>query len=476
MSDGIRYPARGAGAGKTPGNGPLPLEPAREILSVTSLTRRVKSLLEGQIGVVWLTGEVSGLRTPPSGHVYLTLKDAQAQVRAVIWGSTARYLSRLPADGDLVLCRASLTVYEPRGEYQVVIEYLEPAGLGELYRRFEEIRARLAAEGLFDAARKRLLPRLPRRVAVVTSADSAALRDVLSVLGRRARPLPVLVVPSLVQGKDAPRQLIAALEAAIREPQVDVIILARGGGAPEDLAAFNDEELARAVAASPVPVVAGVGHESDITVCDFAADLRAATPSAAAELVSIGWWELPHELTRLIRRLGAATGVHLERRRHRLERARAGLADPRARMRHLLQRTDDLTLHLVRGLRLRMVRAERRHHDLALRLAAATPAAALRMGNLRVHAARGGLALAARHMLEAARARLSGTAARLEGLSPLAVLARGYAIVRKGDAVLTRAHDAAPGDEVAVRLHRGELTCRVTESRPDPRPESPLGE
>jgi exodeoxyribonuclease VII large subunit len=447
-----------------------PLGPAREVLTVSDLTRLVKEALEGALGTVWLTGEVSNLRRAPSGHVYLTLKDAAAQVRAVIWGSTARYLRQLPADGDQVLCKGRITVYEPRGEYQVVLDYVEPAGLGALYRRFEETRARLAAEGLFDAGRKRPLPALARRVAVVTSPTGAAVRDVLNVLGRRAPGLEVLVVPALVQGRDAPRQVIAGL-AAVAALQaagdaLDAVLVVRGGGSLEDLAAFNDEALARAVAACPVPVVSGVGHETDTTICDLAADLRAATPSAAAELVSAAWVAWRERLEAVEGRLGKAVRGRLAARRLEVERARALLVDPAERLRRLIQRVDDLRLTLGRLTDRRLAAARHGLDTASVRLAGASPAARLapwreRTGSLAVRAER-----AARVRLERSVARLAGASGRLEGLSPMGVLARGFAVAVKDGRVLRKAADAAVGDRVTVRLHEGTLHTRVEDASP----------
>lgn len=393
-----------------------PLRTAREILSVTELTRKVRTTIEGAFGAVWLTGEVSGLRVPASGHVYLTLKDANAQIRAVIWSSTARFLKSRPQNGDQVLCRGRLTVYEPRGDYQMTIDYLEPAGAGALYRQFEEICARLSAEGLFDAEKKRPLPPFPRRVALVTSDTGAALHDMLTVLGRRAPGLPVLLVPARVQGAGASHELVQALAEATAASEVDVIIIGRGGGSPEDLAAFNSESLARAIRSCPVPVIAGIGHETDITIADLASDVRAATPSAAAELVSAAWAQLGERITALERRLAAAITARLATLRLRLKNGLTGLSDPGERLRHIIQRVDDLTL--------RLGHAESR-------------------------------------LLMAAHARLSGASGKLDELSPMAVLARGFAVVRKEGKPLTRIKGVMPGDPVDVRLSDGELACRV---------------
>jgi exodeoxyribonuclease VII large subunit len=444
----------------------------REILTVSELTRRVKDRLESGFPSLWITGEVSNLRRPPSGHVYLTLKDAEAQVRAVIWGSTARYLKRLPAEGEQVLCRGRLSVYEARGEYQVVVDYLEPAGVGALYRKIEEVKARLAADGLLNPARKRPLPALVRRVAVVTSPTGAAVRDILQVLGRLAPGIRVLVVPTLVQGPGAPAQIVAALGAAVQAPggPPDAVILARGGGSIEDLMAFNDEAVARAIAACPVPVVAGVGHETGVTIADLVADLRAPTPSAAAEVVSSPWAEARARVTELTGRLAAGGRASVTSGHLRLERARRGLVDPAERLRRLIQRVDDLRAGLAAGALRRTTATGHGLATLGLRLAAAAPNAPLprlrdRTRALGHRAARG---LEAALLRDGQRLReLSG---RLEGLSPVAVLARGYAVARKGTQVLRSASQARVGDRVAVRLFKGELDCRVEGRRTRPGP------
>lgn len=438
----------------------------REILSVGELTRRIKHTLETGFGSVWLTGEVSNLRIPASGHVYLTLKDAEAQIRTVIWGATARYMRELPGEGDQVLCRARLTVYEPRGDYQLIIDYLEPAGTGMLYRRIEEAKARLQAAGLFDAERKRPLPPFPRRVAVVTSSTGAAVRDVLSVLGRRAPGVPVLIVPAPVQGNEAPTKLIQALERAAAAPEVDVVLLVRGGGSLEDLMAFNDEALVRAVAAIPVPVVSGVGHETDVTLTDFAADRRAPTPSAAAEMVSAAWVELEGRLLHLQGRMTQMVRTLLRVERLRLEKGAHRLIDPRERVRHLIQRVDDLTLHLSRQAAHHLHVFRNRSEALAARLHAAGPGHRILRLEERATALAARLHWVTRDRVGQSRNRLGLVGAQMKELSPLAVLSRGFAVTYRDGQVLRRAGDATPGDRVRIRLHQGELGCRVEQVHP----------
>ena len=260
-------------------------QPQRQVYSVSELTQRLKGLLETQFPDVWVAGEISNLRPATSGHLYFTLKDSNAQLRAVCFRSQARYLKFKPRDGVSVIARGRLSVYEARGEYQLLVELLEPAGLGALQLAFEQLKAKLAAEGLFDTARKKPLPVLPRTVGIVTSPSGAVIRDILRVLRRRYRNMNALLYPVRVQGEGAAQEIVQAIEHLNRRGGVDVMILARGGGSLEDLWAFNEEDVARAIAASRIPIISGVGHESDFTIADFVADLRAPTPSAAAELV-----------------------------------------------------------------------------------------------------------------------------------------------------------------------------------------------
>ncbi|MFQ5508753.1 MAG: exodeoxyribonuclease VII large subunit [Leptospirillia bacterium] len=444
-----------------------PLLPAREILSVAELTHRVRDTLQGAFGAVWLVGEVSNLAAPASGHVYLTLKDTEAQIRGVIWNSTARFMKDRPKNGDQVLCRGRITVYEPRGEYQLVIDYLEPAGVGALYRRIEALKAKLTAEGLLDKEIKKPLPALPQRVGIVTSATGAALHDVLTVLERRAPSISVLLSPTPVQGTDAPARIVTAIEALVAHGGIDALIVARGGGSLEDLMAFNDEGVARAIAACPLPVVAGVGHETDTTIADLVADVRAPTPSAAAEILSAPWVDLKDRIGELSAYLRQSLLSRLAEAHLKLDRVRAGLVDPRDRLRHLIQRVDDLRLHLQRGGRRRLERAAAAHHALALRLLAATPLTRVPQFKEKVHALHLRLTRAVRGKVRQDGARLAEVSGKLEELSPMGVLARGFALVRKDGRVLRSTDRVSTGDRVSVRLSRGALLCRVDEVHPE---------
>ncbi len=405
------------------------------ILSVSQLTALIKAQLETAFPDLWVEGELSNLRLPASGHLYFTLKDEGAQVRAVLFRSAVRALRFTPKDGQQVLCRACLTVYEPRGEYEVVVEYLEPRGIGSLQLAFEELKARLAREGLFDPGRKRPLPALPRRIGLVTSPTGAAVRDFLKVLTRRFACVAVLIHPVPVQGTGAAEAIAGAIETLNRlggagaPDALDVIVLARGGGSLEDLWAFNEEVVARAIAASAVPVVSAVGHETDYTIADFVADLRAPTPSAAAEMIIPSQVDLVQQIEGLRARLVQTQRHRVETWRARLQQARLRLVDPRRRLELAARRLDDL-------------------------------AARLRTASLT--------------LLDRQRQWMAHLASSLELLSPLAILARGYAIARRlpDRRILRSAAEARPGDRLGLRLHQGEVLCRVEENLPEAAPES----
>jgi exodeoxyribonuclease VII large subunit len=454
-----------------------PADPGRTVLTVSALTALLKDTLEGRFTGLWVEGEVSNLRVHSSGHAYFTLKDEGAQLRAVLFRGRARRVRFELADGLHVLAFGSLDVYAIRGEYQLVCELLEPRGLGALQLAFEQLKARLAAEGLFDPARKRPLPALPRRVGLVTSPTGAAVRDFLRVVTRRFAGLQVLVHPVRVQGETAAGEIAEALDTLNRLGGLDVIVVARGGGSLEDLWAFNEEAVARAIAASKIPVISAVGHETDVTIADFVADLRAPTPSAAAELVVREKALLAERVGELELRLGRAMRQRAGRLRERLEDLgrRRVLADPARPLRDRAQRLDELAARLAGGFqrhhgqaRERLLRAER-----ALR--PALVAAPIRHGRRLA----GQLA---RRLLQAAASEagrrwrtVEGLAGRLDSLSPLACLARGYSICTgPGGVALTRADDVRPGDRVGVRLHAGNLDCRVEEVRPAPAGERPV--
>ncbi len=439
----------------------------RQVLRPSQLNALARDLLEGSFAQVWVEGEISNFSRPASGHAYFTLKDDRAQVRCALFKPRAQALRFLPRDGLQVLARGRLTLYEARGDYQLVLEHLEEAGEGALRRAFEQLRQKLAAEGLFDAARKRPLPAFPRRLGVITSPRGAAVRDVLSVLGRRFPLLPVDVLPVPVQGDGAAAQILDTLRRAGASGRYDVLLLTRGGGSLEDLWAFNDEALARGIAASPVPVVCAVGHEIDTSLADFAADLRAATPSAAAELLVPERGELlarlhqrHRQLQALLARMTTARAQRADQAFLKLQALRPQLRLERGRGRLMaLRRRLDLALQqpqLQRGERLaRLLRRldqahpRRRLQDHAHRLA---------LLGQRLDQAPG-------QLLRQRRLQLQGLARALASVSPLSTLGRGYAILRGADGgVLRRAADARAGDAVTARLAEGELRLRV-ESR-----------
>jgi exodeoxyribonuclease VII large subunit len=447
-------------------------KPAGEpVYSVSQLNREARMLLEEGLPPLWVTGELSNLARPASGHLYFSLKDEQAQVRCAMFrGAASRGLRFRPENGQQVLMRARAGLYEPRGEYQLIVEHMEPAGDGVLLRRLEELKKRLAAEGLFDPARRRPLPALPRRVGVVTSRTGAAVRDVLQVMRRRFPAIPVILYPVQVQGEQAKHDIVAALATAGRRAECDVLILARGGGSLEDLWAFNEEIVARAIRACPIPVVSGVGHETDFTLADLAADLRAPTPSGAAELVVPDWREWRDRLRQLERAATLAAATALARRRDRLAvlRRRLQRTHPGYVLRQHGQRLDELSARLAGGARRALgLRRLRASHALA-RLRVATPGVLLerRAALLARHRLR--LAAAARARLAAGGSRLAVAAASLQAYSPLNTLQRGYAIVTDAatGAVVRRAADLVPGQAVSARLAEGSVEAVVRRTRP----------
>jgi exodeoxyribonuclease VII large subunit len=442
----------------------LSARPDRDIYSVSRLNREVRVLLERGFGSLWLEAEISNFARPSSGHWYFSLKDASAQVRCAMFRQRNMLCAFTARDGQKVLVRARIGLYEPRGEYQLIVDHMEDAGLGALKRQFEELRARLGEEGLFAVERKRPLPSLPRRIGVITSPTGAAVRDILHVLARRFPAAAVLIYPVPVQGAQAAAEITAALELAGRRADCDVLILARGGGSLEDLWAFNDERLARAIVASPIPVIAGIGHEVDFTIADFAADVRAPTPSAAAELVVPDAEEWHATFARFAVRLQRAIRRRLEEQRERLRwlTGRAALVTPAARLAAQAQRLDELEQSLVRTLRRRLQEHRERLRWLAGRAAQVSPAARLRQHRMRLENLDQRLRRAWLHSLSSRRERLLPLVRTLNAVSPLATLERGYAIVSvEGGAILRDAADATPGTFIEARLARGRIRAKI---------------
>ena len=444
---------------------PTAPQPTRRVLTVTALTAAIRTMLETTYREVWVEGEVSNARLWKTGHLYFTLKDAGAQLNAVMFRSTVRYLRFKPENGQHLVARGRLSVYDPKGEYQIVCEHLEPQGLGALQLAFDQLRERLTQEGLFETARKRPLPALPRKIGIVTSLDGAAVRDILNVLGRRYPNAHVVISPARVQGEGAGKEIAHGLLYLGRVPGVDVIIVTRGGGSIEDLWAFNEEQVARAIAATPVPVVSGVGHETDFTISDFVADLRAPTPSAAAELVIARKDEIVSRIRATQDQLRGAIGASLQRRRamlHHLER-RPGLAGWPARVAGHGRYAAELSYRLNSVAASTVVRRVREVHTLRLRLEALSLGRQLAKIRARLVAAHTGLEQTIRRAHALRASRFSAGAGRLEALSPLAVLSRGYAVCWTADrsAVVREATAVKPGESVRVTLHNGELDCEV---------------
>jgi exodeoxyribonuclease VII large subunit len=441
-----------------------PARPDRDIYSVSRLNREVRVLLERGFGSLWLEAEISNFARPSSGHWYFSLKDAAAQVRCAMFRQRNMLCTFTARDGQKVLVRARIGLYEPRGEYQLIVDHMEDAGLGALKRLFEELSAKLKQEGLFDAERKRPLPSLPRRIGIITSPTGAAVRDILHVLARRFPAAAVLIYPVPVQGASAAAEIVAALQIAGRRAECDVLILARGGGSLEDLWAFNDERLARAIVASPIPVITGIGHEIDFTIADFAADVRAPTPSAAAELVvpdAAEWFDAFAQLGARLRR-GMRRRLEAHRERLRWLTGRAALVSPTARLGVQAQRLDELEQCLVRALRRRLHEHRERLRWLTGRAALVSPSTRLTQQQLRLENLNQRLYRAWRHALDSRGEKLVLLLRTLNAVSPLATLERGYAIVSvEGGEILRNAADVQPGTVVEVRLAQGGVRAKV---------------
>ena len=440
---------------------------AREILTVGQLNRMVAGLLQRGVPPVWVSGELSNVTRAASGHWYFTLKDASAQVRAVMFRGRAQYVDFTPREGDRVEVRAQVTLYEARGDYQLAVESMRRAGAGDLYQRFLQLKARLQAEGLFEAGRKRPLPPSPRAIGIVTSPRAAALRDALTTLRRRSPGVPVIVYPTPVQGVEAPAAIVAALATAARRHECDVLLLVRGGGSIEDLWAFNDEAVARAVAASPIPVICGVGHETDFTIADFVADQRAPTPTAAAALAAPDRSEQLRSAAGLGARMVRAWLRHLESLEQRIDTSARLLRSPSAQwreraleLRSLAQRVaaSGRTAFTARAMRVERLRA-------GLRLPRVD------IAGQRLEAATQALLRAAQAGVARRDERLERLAAALALVSPQAVLERGYAIVQdRAGRVVRDSRDASVGQTLAVTLAEGGLQVEVR-ARDDGQPD-----
>ena len=447
----------------------LNLIPERKIFTVSELNVAVKALLESQFPDVWVAGEVSNFRAAASGHFYFTLKDASAQLKAVCFRNQARYLKFKPRDGLSVIARGRLGVYEARGEYQLYVEYLEPAGVGALQLAFEQLKQKLAAEGLFDLARKKPLPVLPRSIGVVTSPDGAAVRDILRVLKRRFPNMNVLLYPAKVQGDEAAGEIVEGIEYFNQHPIVDVLIVGRGGGSLEDLWPFNEERVARAIAASNIPVISAVGHETDFTIADFAADLRAPTPSAAAELAVHRREDFMAEVENRVHRMSQNFRLKLAEARQQFTQLRMHQV-----FQHLLtrvlersQRVDDLAAESTRLMRDKLAEARHGYLEASAGVARYDFAKSLGLKQAALDGRQGKLEAEFRSLAVGKQNRLKHLDDLLGERNPLTILGRGYSITR--DAAGNIVRDAAQvslGEEVSVHLARGELGARVETKKP----------
>ncbi len=445
------------------------ITPRRDIFTVSRLNREVRELLEGTFPLVWVEGEISNFARPSSGHWYFTLKDESAQVRCAMFRNRNYLLGFTPENGTQVLVRARLSLYEPRGDYQLIVEHLEEAGDGALRRAFEALKQRLAAEGLFAQERKRPLPALPRRIGVITSPTGAAVRDILSVLRRRFPAIPVLIYPVPVQGKEAAPAIARMIRTACERRECDVLILARGGGSLEDLWAFNEECVARAIHDCEIPIVSGVGHEIDVTIADFAADLRAPTPTGAAELVTPDGADWQRRLRRGSERLQRNLRRRLDEDCRRLQwlATRLRQQHPGQRLLQWNQRLDEMEQTLVRVLQARLHREQARLRELQAHLQRHRPLARIERHLERCRNLRERLTRQIHLQLREHVQRLQGLSRALDAVSPLATLGRGYAIVRRlpeGE-ILRDARQVQVGDAVEARLSRGSLLCEVKERR-----------
>lgn len=443
--------------------------PSRHILAVSELNHLTREILEANFPMIWVEGEISNFARPSSGHIYFTLKDHAAQVRCAMFKMRNRFLQFQPKDGQQVLARARVSLYEPRGEFQLIVEHLEPAGEGVLRLQFEALKQRLSAEGLFDESLKKSLPILPRRIGVITSPTGAAIRDVLSVLKRRFPVIQVMIYPTSVQGENAPREIINALSLANRRSECDVLVLCRGGGSLEDLWAFNDEKLARTIVSSKIPVVSGVGHEVDFTIADFVADARAPTPSAAAELVTPSasdWLDLyaafEQRLTVLMKR-------KLEHGKQVISWLGKRMQHPSRKLQSYAQRLDELEQRLINTQnnvlrhcrsKLATLRANLQQHSPFIHFAQYKTLLTSLVKRLQI---------ATVHVYNDRRTQLAATVRALEAVSPLATLSRGYAIIKKRPekSIVRNSNDVQIGTHIEAQLGQGKIICSVNEIQPD---------
>ena len=433
-------------------------------LTVSELNHQARHLLESSFMQVWVEGELSGFSRPSSGHWYFSLKDQKCQIRCAMFRGANQRIRTLPREGDQIRIRGKVTLYENRGDFQIIVEHLEPAGLGALQQAFEALKARLQSEGLFDPARKKPIPATPRHIAVITSPTGAAIHDILTVLKRRCPAIPITLYPTAVQGQAATADIVQAIDRAQRHGLADVLIIGRGGGSLEDLWCFNEEAVARAIAACPIPTVSAVGHEVDVTIADFVADLRAPTPSAAAEKISPDQQDWLRRLTEQQGRLGQSARRLLQRLDNQLGHLSARLRDPRRELLEKAQRMDELELRLNKAIRDRLDQQKQKTDYLLQRMSAQSPRRTLKTVREQTQRLEERLTLATRHQLRQKDERLQHIAQTLHVVSPLATLGRGYAIVKDdNDRIVRKAGDLETGSQITARLGHGSVSARVTE-------------
>ncbi len=433
-------------------------------LTVSELNHQARHLLESSFMQVWVEGELSGFSRPSSGHWYFSLKDQKCQIRCAMFRGANQRIRTLPREGDQIRIRGKVTLYENRGDFQIIVEHLEPAGLGALQQAFEALKARLQSEGLFDPARKKPIPATPRHIGVITSPTGAAIHDILTVLKRRCPAIPITLYPTAVQGQAATADIVQAIDRAQRHGLADVLIIGRGGGSLEDLWCFNEEAVARAIAACPIPTVSAVGHEVDVTIADFVADLRAPTPSAAAEKISPDQQDWLRRLAEQQGRLGQSARRLLQRLHNQLGHLSARLRDPRRELLEKAQRMDELELRLNKAIRDRLDQQKQKTDYLLQRMSAQSPRRTLKTVKEQTQRLEERLTLATRHQLRQKDERLQHIAQTLHVVSPLATLGRGYAIVKDdNDRIVRKAGDLETGSQITARLGHGSVSARVTE-------------
>ncbi|MEN8169135.1 MAG: exodeoxyribonuclease VII large subunit [Pseudomonadota bacterium] len=437
----------------------------RETYSVSRLNREARALLEGNFPLLWVEGEISNLARPRSGHLYFTLKDEFAQVRCAMFRMRATNLAFTPRDGSQILARVRVSLYENRGDFQLAVDHMEEAGDGALRRAFDELKQRLQQEGLFEKGRKRPLPTLPHTIGVITSPSGAAIHDILTVLNRRFPSTRVVIYPVAVQGDGAAHEIAEAIRLAGERAECEVLIVGRGGGSLEDLWAFNEESVARAIYESPSPVVSAVGHEVDISIADFVADARAATPSAAAELLSPDASQLQIRVSAFQHRLQQTVARQQQQARQRLEGLRQRLRHPGQRLQQIAQRLDELEWRMGNARRNQLHHRQSRLSNLISRLQRHAPQAQLQRLQARQQSLQTRLHHAMHEKLTLGHSRLGMQARTLEAVSPLATLHRGYAIVTSeaDGTLIEQSRQIEPGAKIRAKLAQGELLCRVEE-------------